>query len=55
MLLDNVLVGLDATTEKGVVESVFGPQGLIKLCCTTVVLTTNSGKCILRPDLLTRC
>lgn len=44
MILDNVLVGLDATTEKSIVESVFGTQGLIRLCSTTVILTTNSGK-----------
>ncbi|RDL41711.1 Cyclic peptide transporter [Venustampulla echinocandica] len=44
MILDDVLTGLDRTTELFVLRSVFGEQGLIKAAQTTVVLATNTPR-----------
>ncbi|KAJ6446709.1 Canalicular multispecific organic anion transporter 2 [Purpureocillium lavendulum] len=45
LVLDDCLSGLDRTTERHVVDAVFGPQGLIKnLGGVTVILATNSSK-----------
>lgn len=42
MILDDVLTGLDRTTEQFVLHSVFGEHGLIKSTQTTAVLATNT-------------
>ncbi|KAI1076073.1 ABC multidrug transporter [Whalleya microplaca] len=43
MILDDVLTGLDRTTERRILDAVFGPTGLLKQLGTTVVLATNSA------------
>lgn len=43
MILDDVLTGLDRATERHIIDSVFGPDGLLQILNTTVVLATNSG------------
>ncbi|KAI9640923.1 hypothetical protein NHQ30_010764 [Ciborinia camelliae] len=40
-IFDDVLTGLDATTEEQVFYNVFGPGGLFKKLGTTVILVTN--------------
>ncbi|POR38791.1 Canalicular multispecific organic anion transporter 2 [Tolypocladium paradoxum] len=44
MILDDVLTGLDRSTERHILDAVFGPEGLLKMFNSTVILTTNSGK-----------
>ncbi|KAK5988781.1 ABC transporter gloK [Cladobotryum mycophilum] len=43
MILDDVLTGLDRTTEQSILDGVFGPDGLLKRLRSTVVLATNSS------------
>ncbi|KFY47652.1 hypothetical protein V495_01884 [Pseudogymnoascus sp. VKM F-4514 (FW-929)] len=43
MILDDVLTGLDRATERHIIDSVFGPDGLLQILNTTVVLATNSA------------
>lgn len=43
LILDDVLTGLDRTTERAVLVSVFGPDGLVKKMGTTVIMTTNTA------------
>ncbi|KAF5010391.1 hypothetical protein FDECE_3443 [Fusarium decemcellulare] len=43
LVLDDVLSGLDPTTEQALVERVFGPDGLLRKHAITVVLATHSG------------
>ena len=50
VVLDSVLNGLDATTEKGVIETVFGRRGLLRAANTTVILATNSGMIPMLPS-----
>lgn len=42
MVLDDVLTGLDRVTERGILERVFGPGGLLKEMESTVIMATNS-------------
>ncbi|KAJ3531278.1 hypothetical protein NM208_g8949 [Fusarium decemcellulare] len=42
IVLDDVLSGLDPTTEQALVERVFGPDGLLRKHAITVVLATHS-------------
>lgn len=42
LIFDDVLSGLDATTEKWVFRHVFGPQGLTTQSSTTVILCTHN-------------
>jgi ATP-binding cassette, subfamily C (CFTR/MRP), member 1 len=44
-LLDDVLSGLDANTEKHIFEEVIGANGLFRRHGVTVVLATNTGMC----------
>ncbi|GKZ96685.1 hypothetical protein AnigIFM59636_011200 [Aspergillus niger] len=43
LILDDVLTGLDRTTERAVLESVLGADGLAKKVGTTVIMTTNTA------------
>lgn len=43
MILDDVLTGLDRATERHIIDTVFGPKGLLEKLNSTVVLATNSG------------
>jgi ATP-binding cassette subfamily C (CFTR/MRP) protein 1 len=43
IILDDVLTGLDWTTERSILDAVFASNGLFKRSKSTVVLTTNSG------------
>ncbi|TWU72930.1 hypothetical protein ED733_000994 [Metarhizium rileyi] len=43
VILDDVLTGLDRTTEASVLESVFGTEGILKAANSTVLLATNSA------------
>ncbi|GJN77161.1 hypothetical protein PLIIFM63780_000650 [Purpureocillium lilacinum] len=44
LVLDDCLSGLDRTTERHIVDAVFGPEGLLKrMGEITVILATNSG------------
>lgn len=43
MILDDVLTGLDRTTENSILQSVFAEEGLLKSAQKTVVLATNTG------------
>ena len=49
MILDDVLTGLDRSTEQNVLKSVFGKYGILKQAQTTAVLATNSGLSVLIP------
>ncbi|PQE15658.1 ABC multidrug transporter protein [Rutstroemia sp. NJR-2017a BBW] len=42
LVLDDVFSGLDADTEEQVFRQVFGPDGLLRRRCSTVVLCTHS-------------
>ncbi|KAI9925941.1 hypothetical protein MW887_005747 [Aspergillus wentii] len=42
LLLDDVLSGLDASTEQTIVDNVFGPSGICRHNGTTVVLVTHA-------------
>lgn len=42
-ILDDVLTGLDRTTERSILNDVFGPDGLLKNMKTTVVMATNTA------------
>lgn len=42
VMIDDVLCGLDASTEDHVFESVLGPNGLLRGTDTTIILVTNS-------------
>lgn len=44
MVLDDVLTGLDRSTERSILDAVFSPNGLLKQMNATVVLTTNTCK-----------
>ena len=45
LVLDDCLSGLDRTTERHIVDAVFGPEGLLKRTGEiTVILATNSGR-----------
>ena len=44
MLLDDVLSGLDATTEEQVFNRLLGKRGLFARQRTTVILVTHAGK-----------
>lgn len=44
MILDDVLTGLDRATERHMLDTIFGPDGLLKKLKSTVILATNSGK-----------
>ena len=48
MILDDVLTGLDRSTERHVLDAVFGPDGLIRMFNSTVILATNSGETLHR-------
>lgn len=43
IILDDVLTGLDRTTERSILDNVFGINGLLKKMNTTVVMTTNTA------------
>lgn len=43
IILDDVLTGLDRTTERSILNGVFGPDGLLKNMKTTVVMATNTA------------
>lgn len=47
-VFDDVLSGLDATTEAAVCHRVFGRDGLLRQLGTTFILATHSGKSSLR-------
>ncbi|KAJ3499459.1 hypothetical protein NLG97_g302 [Lecanicillium saksenae] len=42
IVLDDVLTGLDRVTERGILERVFGSEGLIKEMGSTVIMATNT-------------
>jgi ABC-type multidrug transport system fused ATPase/permease subunit len=42
VMIDDVLCGLDASTEEHVFEAVLGPKGLLRGTDTTILLVTNS-------------
>ncbi|KAK5989321.1 ABC multidrug transporter B [Cladobotryum mycophilum] len=42
VILDDVLAGLDRTTEQHIIDAVFGPDGLLRKANLTAILTTNS-------------
>lgn len=44
LILDDVLTGLDRTTEQGILDAVFANGGLLNETNTTVVMATNSAK-----------
>lgn len=44
LVLDDVLTGLDRTTEQGILDQVFAKGGLIERMKTSVVMATNSSK-----------
>jgi ATP-binding cassette, subfamily C (CFTR/MRP), member 1 len=44
IILDDVLSGLDADTENRVFHSLLGRHGLLRKQCTTVLMTSSSGK-----------
>jgi ABC-type multidrug transport system fused ATPase/permease subunit len=44
LVLDDVFSGLDADTEEQVFRQVFGPDGLLRRRCSTVILCTHSVK-----------
>lgn len=50
LILDDVLSGLDATTEKAVVDRVFGTDGLLRKHAMTAVLATHSVRHAHRAD-----
>ncbi|KAF4592615.1 ABC transporter [Ophiocordyceps camponoti-floridani] len=43
MILDDVLTGLDRSTERTILDAVFSPQGLLRQQQATVIWTTNSA------------
>ena len=45
IILDDVLAGVDRITESGILDSVFGRDGLLRKWNATVVLATSSSKC----------
>lgn len=47
MILDDVLTGLDRTTERHILDKVFSEDGLLKRLKSTVIMTSNSGKLVL--------
>jgi ABC-type transport system involved in cytochrome bd biosynthesis fused ATPase/permease subunit len=53
IVLDDVLTGLDRTTEANILDAVFSADGLLKQMKSTVVVATNSG--IVRAKPLTYC
>ncbi|KID84399.1 ABC transporter, transmembrane domain, type 1 [Metarhizium guizhouense ARSEF 977] len=52
VIMDDVLSGLDATTEKLVFASVFSESGLLRRHKMTAVLATNSGHRLAEADLI---
>ncbi|KAF2456054.1 P-loop containing nucleoside triphosphate hydrolase protein [Lineolata rhizophorae] len=50
MLIDDVLSGLDNTTEKLVFERVFGRRGVLRKSGTTVILATHSTRVVSEAD-----
>ena len=52
MILDDVLAGLDWATERHILDTVFGPNGLFKQLNCTVILATNSGNKLIEPEVL---
>ncbi|KAJ3498687.1 hypothetical protein NLG97_g930 [Lecanicillium saksenae] len=44
MVLDDVLSGMDRTTEYSILNGVFGPDGLVKKMNTTVLMATSSAQ-----------
>ncbi|VUC31530.1 unnamed protein product [Clonostachys rosea] len=50
LLLDDVLCGLDPTTEQKIVDNVFGQNGLCRKNGTTVFLATHSVRHAMRAD-----
>lgn len=44
IILDDVLAGVDRITESGILDSVFGRDGLLRKWNSTVVLATSSSK-----------
>ncbi|KAF1809448.1 P-loop containing nucleoside triphosphate hydrolase protein [Eremomyces bilateralis CBS 781.70] len=52
LIIDDVLSGLDSTTERLVFHRVFGKQGLLRKSNSTVVLATHSLKWVQEADLL---
>jgi ATP-binding cassette, subfamily C (CFTR/MRP), member 1 len=42
--LDDVLSGLDSTTEEQIMTNVFGAEGIFRKKGTTVIMATNNGK-----------
>jgi ATP-binding cassette subfamily C (CFTR/MRP) protein 1 len=56
MIMDDVLTGLDRTTERSILDAVFSTTGLLQQLQATVVWATNSGKCTTaRVIILTTC
>lgn len=43
-MLDDILSGLDNTTQRNVIERVFGAQGVARQVRTTTVVVTHHGK-----------
>ncbi|OJJ03355.1 hypothetical protein ASPVEDRAFT_133501 [Aspergillus versicolor CBS 583.65] len=50
LLLDDVLSGLDATTEQTVLNNVFGRHGICRKTCTAVIFTTHSVQHVKQAD-----
>ncbi|OJJ44494.1 hypothetical protein ASPZODRAFT_135308 [Penicilliopsis zonata CBS 506.65] len=42
LILDDVLTGLDSVTQQSISAAVFGPEGLVKRCRSTVIMATSS-------------
>lgn len=43
MVLDDVLTGLDRTTERHIIDRVFSKDGVLKKLNATVIMASNSG------------
>lgn len=54
-MLDDVLTGLDRTTEAAVLEAVFNEDGILKNTGSTIVLATNSGMLTLTHTSVLHC
>jgi ATP-binding cassette subfamily C (CFTR/MRP) protein 1 len=52
VILDDCLSGLDGQTENKIWHGLFGRDGLLKRCRTTVLIASSSSKSCLRPSVL---
>lgn len=44
VMLDDCLVGLDADTERHIIDKIFGPNGILSTAPITTILATSSRK-----------